>query len=44
MPALRDRKEDICLLISHFLEQFNLKSSKKVLAVAPEANGLPVEL
>jgi DNA-binding NtrC family response regulator len=37
MPALRDRKEDICLLISHFLEQFNLKSSKKVLAVAPEA-------
>jgi DNA-binding NtrC family response regulator len=37
MPSLRDRKEDICLLISHFLEQFNLRSSKKVLAVAPEA-------
>jgi DNA-binding NtrC family response regulator len=37
VPALRDRKEDICLLINHFLEQFNLKSSKKVLAVAPEA-------
>jgi DNA-binding NtrC family response regulator len=37
MPSLKDRKEDICLLISHFLEQFNLKSSKKVLAVAPEA-------
>jgi DNA-binding NtrC family response regulator len=37
MPPLRERKEDICLLISHFLEQFNLKSSKKVLAVAPEA-------
>jgi DNA-binding NtrC family response regulator len=37
MPPLRERKEDICLLISHFLEQFNLTSSKKVLAVAPEA-------
>lgn len=37
MPPLRDRKEDICLLINHFLQQFNAKSAKKVLAVAPEA-------
>jgi DNA-binding NtrC family response regulator len=37
MPPLKDRKEDICLLINHFLEQFNAKSGKKVLAVAPEA-------
>jgi DNA-binding NtrC family response regulator len=37
MPPLKDRKEDICLLISHFLEHFNAKSAKKVLAVAPEA-------
>jgi DNA-binding NtrC family response regulator len=37
MPSLKERKEDICLLINHFLEQFNAKSSKKVLAVAPEA-------
>jgi DNA-binding NtrC family response regulator len=37
MPPLKDRKEDICLLINHFLQQFNAKSSKKVLAVAPEA-------
>ncbi len=37
MPPLRDRKEDICLLINHFLDQFNAKSGKKVLAVAPEA-------
>lgn len=37
MPPLKDRKEDICLLINHFLEQFNTKGGKKVLAVAPEA-------
>jgi DNA-binding NtrC family response regulator len=37
MPALRDRKEDICLLINHFLQQFNEKSAKKVLSVSPEA-------
>jgi DNA-binding NtrC family response regulator len=37
MPPLRDRKEDICLLIHHFLQQFNAKSEKKVLSVAPEA-------
>jgi len=36
MPPLKDRKEDICLLINHFLELFNAKSAKKVLAVAPE--------
>jgi len=37
MPPLKDRKEDICLLINHFLDQFNAKSSKKVMTVAPEA-------
>jgi DNA-binding NtrC family response regulator len=37
MPPLRDRKEDICLLINHFLQQFNAKSAKKVLSAAPEA-------
>ena len=37
MPPLRERKEDICLLIHHFLQQFNAKSDKKVLSVAPEA-------
>ena len=37
MPPLRERKEDICLLINHFLQQFNAKSEKKVLSVAPEA-------
>ncbi len=37
MPPLKERKEDLCLLINHFLQQFNVKSEKKVLAVAPEA-------
>ena len=37
MPSLKDRKEDICLLINHFLHQFNARSPQKVLAVAPEA-------
>ena len=37
MPPLKDRKEDICLLINHFLDQFNAKSSNKVMTVAPEA-------
>ncbi|MBI5581889.1 MAG: sigma-54-dependent Fis family transcriptional regulator [Deltaproteobacteria bacterium] len=37
MPSLKDRKEDICLLINHFLHQFNARSPHKVLAVAPEA-------
>jgi DNA-binding NtrC family response regulator len=36
MPPLKDRKEDICLLINHFLHQFNARSPQKVLAVAPE--------
>jgi DNA-binding NtrC family response regulator len=36
-PPLRERKEDICLLINHFLHQFNPGSPKKVHAVAPEA-------
>ncbi len=37
MPPLKDRKEDICLLINHFLHQFNARSPKKVYAVAPAA-------
>ena len=37
MPPLRERKEDICPLINHFLHQFNADSAKKVYAVAPDA-------
>jgi DNA-binding NtrC family response regulator len=37
MPPLRERKEDLCLLIMHFLQQFNSRSVRKVHAVAPDA-------
>jgi len=37
MPALRKRKEDICLLIHHFLNGANAKSEKKILNVSADA-------
>jgi DNA-binding NtrC family response regulator len=37
MPPLRERKEDICLLIHHFLHSFNKKRNRKVLSLSPEA-------
>ncbi len=37
MPPLRDRKEDICLLINHFLHTYNLKHTRQVFTVAPDA-------
>jgi DNA-binding NtrC family response regulator len=37
IPPLKDRKEDICLLINHFLSKFNLKNENKVLSVSPDA-------
>jgi DNA-binding NtrC family response regulator len=37
MPPLRERKEDLCLLINHFLQQFNARSFRKVYSVAPDA-------
>ena len=37
IPPLKDRKEDICLLINHFLGKFNLKSDHRVMSVAPDA-------
>ena len=36
MPALRDRKEDIPLLIEHFLKRFN-EENKKDVFISPEA-------
>lgn len=36
MPPLRERREDICLLINHFLNQFNAKSDNKVMNVSPD--------
>ena len=37
MPPLRDRKEDICLLIIYFLDKFKSQGSKKILNVSLEA-------
>ena len=36
MPALRERKEDICLLINHFLDKFNAKRESSVLNVSTD--------
>lgn len=40
LPRLADRPDDIPLLISHFIEKFNMAFSKKVLRVAPQAREL----
>ncbi|MFZ0611875.1 MAG: sigma-54 dependent transcriptional regulator [Desulfobacterales bacterium] len=37
MPPLRDRKEDICLLVHHFLRKYNAGSARKVYTIEPEA-------
>ena len=36
MPPLRERKEDICLLINHFLDQFNRKRESTVMNLSPD--------
>ena len=36
MPPLQERKEDICLLINHFLDQFNTKRENTVMNVSPD--------
>jgi transcriptional regulator with PAS, ATPase and Fis domain len=37
LPPLRERKEDVPLLVDHFLRHFTEKSSKKIAGVAPDA-------
>jgi two-component system response regulator HydG len=37
IPPLRDRKEDIPLLVDHFLRKFSLQMNKKINRVAPAA-------
>ncbi len=36
MPPLRERREDLCLLVHHFLERFNARGAKPVYTVDPE--------
>jgi len=37
LPPLRERKEDIPLLVQHFIEKFNLQMGKKVERISDEA-------
>jgi DNA-binding NtrC family response regulator len=37
LPPLRDRREDIPILVQHFVEKFNGESAKRVHGVHPEA-------
>ncbi|PIQ87380.1 MAG: nif-specific transcriptional activator NifA [Candidatus Omnitrophica bacterium CG11_big_fil_rev_8_21_14_0_20_45_26] len=37
IPALRDRREDIPLLVKYFIEKFNLENNKKIFHLSQEA-------
>ena len=37
IPSLKERKEDIAILINHFLNKFNTRSKKKLMNISPEA-------
>jgi DNA-binding NtrC family response regulator len=43
LPALRDRREDIPLLVQHFLEKYGQENSRPNLELAPEALDLLME-
>ncbi len=36
MPPLRDRKEDIPLLLKHFIEKYNKKENRQIKGISPE--------
>jgi transcriptional regulator with PAS, ATPase and Fis domain len=37
LPPLKERNEDIPLLVDHFIERFNLSTGKRLLGLSPEA-------
>ncbi|HYY15762.1 MAG TPA: helix-turn-helix domain-containing protein, partial [Gammaproteobacteria bacterium] len=43
LPPLRERKEDIPLLIQHFLRQYNQAIGKEIRAIAPETLTLLID-
>jgi DNA-binding NtrC family response regulator len=40
LPPLRERKEDVPLLIQHFITQFSHKFGKKITGISPEARAV----
>jgi DNA-binding NtrC family response regulator len=40
LPALRERRDDIPLLVNHFVRKFNLQMNKRITRVSPEAMAL----
>jgi two-component system response regulator HydG len=40
LPALRERREDIPLLVDHFVKKYSLQMNKKIARVAPQAMAL----
>lgn len=43
LPPLRERKDDIPLLVNHFINRFNKETGKKVTHVSPEAMDILME-
>ncbi len=37
VPALRERKEDILLLVNHFLQEFSLENGRRIKTIVPDA-------